>query len=135
MIGVRVAQPDAANRQGRHALQPKAQALGQLPALPETALRQFASNASIADMATLTIRNLPDDVYDRLRLRAAENRRSMEAEARDLVATGLARSTPSTEAAVRRMHAMIAKLPKKNRENLSVDKFLAERRAMGDEEE
>ena len=33
-------------------------------------------------MATLTIRNLPDDVRDRLRVRAAQNGRSMEAEAR-----------------------------------------------------
>jgi plasmid stability protein len=34
-------------------------------------------------MATLTIRNLPDDVRDRLRIRAARNGRSMEAEARE----------------------------------------------------
>ena len=33
-------------------------------------------------MATLTIRNLPDEVRDHLRVRAAENGRSMEAEAR-----------------------------------------------------
>ncbi len=33
-------------------------------------------------MATLTIRNLPDEVRDALRIRAARNRRSMEAEAR-----------------------------------------------------
>jgi len=36
-------------------------------------------------MATLTIRNLPDEVRDRLRVRAAENGRSMEAEARDVI--------------------------------------------------
>ena len=33
-------------------------------------------------MATLTIRNLPDEVRDRLRVAAAKNGRSMEAEAR-----------------------------------------------------
>jgi plasmid stability protein len=33
-------------------------------------------------MATLTIRNLPDDVHQGLRARAAANGRSMEAEAR-----------------------------------------------------
>jgi plasmid stability protein len=33
-------------------------------------------------MATLNIRNLPDDVHHRLRMRAAEHGRSMEAEAR-----------------------------------------------------
>ena len=33
-------------------------------------------------MPTLTIRNLPEEVRDALRIRAARNRRSMEAEAR-----------------------------------------------------
>lgn len=36
-------------------------------------------------MATLTIRNLPDTVRDRLRVRAAEHGRSMEAEAREVL--------------------------------------------------
>jgi plasmid stability protein len=36
-------------------------------------------------MAILNIRKLPDDVHARLRLRAAHNRRSMEAEARDIL--------------------------------------------------
>jgi len=36
-------------------------------------------------MATLTVRNLPDDVHDALRRRAAEHRRSVEAEVRDLL--------------------------------------------------
>ena len=36
-------------------------------------------------MATLTIRNLPDDVRDRLRVQAARNGRSMEAEARAIL--------------------------------------------------
>ncbi len=36
-------------------------------------------------MAALTIRNLPDDVRDRLRLRAARSGRSMEAEVRDIL--------------------------------------------------
>ncbi len=34
-------------------------------------------------MATITIRNLPDEVRDKLRVRAAQNGRSMEAEARE----------------------------------------------------
>ena len=37
-------------------------------------------------MATLNIRNLPDEVHRRLRLRAAEHGRSMEAEARAILA-------------------------------------------------
>lgn len=36
-------------------------------------------------MASITIRNLKDDVKKRLRLRAAENGRSMEEEARDIL--------------------------------------------------
>ena len=37
-------------------------------------------------MATLTIRNLPEEIRDRLRCAAAENRRSMEEEARQALA-------------------------------------------------
>ena len=40
-------------------------------------------------MATLTIRNLPDHVKDRLRIRAAHNGRSMEAEARMILEESL----------------------------------------------
>lgn len=40
-------------------------------------------------MATLTIRNLPDAVRDKLRLRAAAHGRSMEAEARALLEAGV----------------------------------------------
>ncbi|KXP02625.1 Arc family DNA-binding protein [Tsukamurella tyrosinosolvens] len=40
-------------------------------------------------MATLTIRNLPDHVRDRLRIRAAHNGRSMEAEARMILEESL----------------------------------------------
>jgi plasmid stability protein len=36
--------------------------------------------------ATLTIRNLDDDVKQKLRLRAASHQRSMEAEAREILA-------------------------------------------------
>jgi plasmid stability protein len=36
-------------------------------------------------MATLNIRNLPDEVHGRLRVRAAEHGRSMEAEARSIL--------------------------------------------------
>ena len=48
-------------------------------------------------MSTLTIRNLDEDVKARLRVRAAENGRSMEAEVRailrDSLATGAAIAT------------------------------------------
>ena len=42
-------------------------------------------------MATLTVRSLPDEVYADLKELAARNDRSMEAEARDIVALGVAR--------------------------------------------
>ena len=41
-------------------------------------------------MATLTIRGLDDDIRDRLRLRAATHGRSMEAEARSIIAEAVA---------------------------------------------
>jgi plasmid stability protein len=40
-------------------------------------------------MATLTVRNLDDDLKTRLRVRAAQNGRSMEAEAREIVRASL----------------------------------------------
>lgn len=45
-------------------------------------------------MATLTIRDLDDEVKARLRIRAAENGRSMEAEARELLAAALSGRRP-----------------------------------------
>ena len=38
-------------------------------------------NASIGPMATLTIKNLPDALYERLKAKAAEHRRSLNSEA------------------------------------------------------
>ena len=43
-------------------------------------------------MAAITIRKLPPDVKQRLRMRAAANGRSMEAEARDILVTAIERS-------------------------------------------
>ncbi len=56
---------------------------------------------------TLTIRNLDEGVKQRLRLRAASHQRSMEAEAREILATSLAETAPvpidkETEIAQRR---------------------------------
>jgi plasmid stability protein len=46
-------------------------------------------------MATLTIRNLPDDVRDRLRVRAAKAGVSMEAEVRSILARASAEVSPA----------------------------------------
>ena len=42
-------------------------------------------------MATLTIRNLPDEVRELLRVQAARHSRSMEAEARELITVAVTR--------------------------------------------
>ena len=46
-------------------------------------------------MASLTIRDLDPEVKSRLRIRAAENGRSMEAEARTLLAAALTSGRPA----------------------------------------
>lgn len=88
-------------------------------------------------MATLTIRNLPDEVRDKLRVRAAQNGRSMEAEARDVLANSLEEQKASTTKAdiagrIRRAQELVGPyLPK---EGSIVDEFLKERRRMWGEE-
>ncbi len=44
-------------------------------------------------MASMTIRNIPDEVHQQLKLRAARNDRSTEAEARHIIAQSIAEST------------------------------------------
>lgn len=52
-------------------------------------------------MATMTIRNLDDEVKARLRVRAAQHGRSMEEEARNILRTALSsESQPATGAAL-----------------------------------
>jgi len=90
-------------------------------------------------MATLTIRNLPQEVYDRLRIRAAENRRSMEAEARAVLADATTaaqtqRNILTPEEALRNLEEMMKHVKPKHGDSL-VDEFLAERRAMWGEDE
>lgn len=46
-------------------------------------------------MASLTIRNLDDDVRDRLRVRAAQHGRSMEAEVRAILTESLDSGAPT----------------------------------------
>jgi plasmid stability protein len=56
------------------------------------ALLSFA--ATETSMATLTVRNLDDAVVRRLRIRAAENGRSAEAEHREILRSVLAEGEP-----------------------------------------
>lgn len=83
-------------------------------------------------MATLTIRNLPDEVRDALRTRAAERGRSMEAEARELLARAVAGRTSTVELSPRqrmenaqaRVREMFGGEPPRG----LVDEFITERR-------
>jgi len=83
-------------------------------------------------MATLTIRNLPEATHKALRLRAAENGRSMEEEVRRILAEHAPQNfeyrnpkTPEEIAvAVKRLQNRFAHL----RGTYSVDQFIAEKR-------
>jgi len=61
-------------------------------------------------MATLTIRNLPDEVRDRIRREAAEHGRSMEEEARQALALRY-RPRPSPREVSKMLDALNAKVP------------------------
>jgi plasmid stability protein len=80
-------------------------------------------------MATLTIPDLPDEVHEALRARAARNGRSPEAEVRLLIAEAVAeRAAPADDvrARVKRLQDMVARHVPPG--SYSVDRFLAERR-------
>lgn len=90
-------------------------------------------------MPTLTIRNLPQEVYDRLRARAAENRRSMEAEARAVLSEAVEaarkeRNAVTAAEALRNLQEIMKNVKPKRGDSL-VDEFLAERRQMWGEDE
>lgn len=62
-------------------------------------------------MATLTIRDLDDAIRDKLRVRAAENGRSMEAEVREILATVVGKPGPHTDYGLgERIHALFAEI-------------------------
>jgi antitoxin FitA len=87
-------------------------------------------------MAVLTIRNLPDEVRTRLRVRASRNGRSMEAEARAIIAGAVNASTPEDlTGTVSNLQDWIAQSSKKLKSKPkattrpdAVDAFLRDRR-------
>ena len=88
-------------------------------------------------MATITIRNLPDEVRDKLRVAAAKNGRSMEAEARTVLTERFTSQgqKPSLETIRERVRAAQAALaPHLPKGRSLVDEFLAERKKMWGEE-
>ncbi len=77
-------------------------------------------------MATLTIRNLPDIVRDKLRVRASKVGRSMEAEARDILARSV---LPIRDAgSVDELQSIVQSLYAKTSPNLLVQELIRERR-------
>ena len=60
-------------------------------------------------MASITVRNLDDDVKRRLRVRAAENGRSMEEEARDILRRAVGGASPPKDLG-QAIHARFAEL-------------------------
>jgi plasmid stability protein len=81
-------------------------------------------------MATLNIRNLPDEVHHRLRVRAAEHGRSMEAEARAILTEACASQMSAEDTATRvaELQAFIERLYGGQKPKNVVDEFIAERR-------
>lgn len=61
-------------------------------------------------MASITIRNLDEDLKQRLRVRAAEHGRSMEKEAREILRSALAQTPMTGEEFVRRIRARFEKV-------------------------
>ncbi len=77
-------------------------------------------------MKTLSIRSIPDEVHAKLRVRAARNGRSMEAEARAL----LENSVQGGEADkwIGEIQALAKRMSSKRKPNSMVDQLLEERR-------
>ena len=61
-------------------------------------------------MADMVLRNLRDDLKEALRARAARNKRSMNAELREIVAEALTRPPASDRAELKRLAAQIRAL-------------------------
>ncbi|MGH9493499.1 MAG: FitA-like ribbon-helix-helix domain-containing protein [Candidatus Sulfotelmatobacter sp.] len=68
------------------------------------------SNASIDCMASITIRQLPESTTRRLRVRAAQNGRSMEQEARELLEKALSQRDADKENLGEQIHRRFARL-------------------------
>lgn len=78
-------------------------------------------------MAILNIRNLDPEVHKSLRLRAASNGRSMEAEAREILAQACARRPPKAEV-VAEIQEAIDRLLGDRKPKSATDDLIRERR-------
>ena len=61
-------------------------------------------------MASITVRNLDEGLKRRLRIRAAQNGKSMEQEVRDILRAALNEESPSGKEFIDRIRAMFAEL-------------------------
>jgi plasmid stability protein len=77
-------------------------------------------------MAVLTIRNVPEEVRARLRLRAAKAGRSVEAEARAILAAASSRDEEGTPASA--LQEWVDRLYGKRKPRRVVDNLIANRR-------
>lgn len=96
-------------------------------------LTALLSNVHSHAIATITVRNLPDDVRDKLRVRAARKGRSTEAEVRSVLTETVAEESTSPRPTVRervwRLQAAFA--PYRSATGSVVDELIAERRVEG----
>lgn len=84
-------------------------------------------------MAVLNIRNLPEEIHHRLRIRAARNGRSMEAEARTILADSIMAEDQAADA-ILRVRQVMDTLYGDRKPQQVVDGFLADRRRESGEE-
>jgi plasmid stability protein len=94
-----------------------------------------ASNAYNASMATITVRGLPEEIHTALRVRAARNGRSMEAEVREILAAATKEAEPR-RTTVAELQAWVAERTRHLPPGYSaVDALIAERRSEFEREE
>lgn len=72
-------------------------------------------------MADIVLRNLEDDLKEKLRLRAARNQRSMNAELREIVSAALAQPRRSSRADLKKLAADIRALSRGRQQTPSED--------------
>ena len=72
-------------------------------------------------MADILLRNLEDNLKEKLRRRAARNQRSMNAELREIVSTALARPRPTSPVDLKQLAADIRALSTGRRQTPSED--------------
>lgn len=79
-------------------------------------------------MATLTIRNVPDDLYERLKALAKRNRRSLNQEAIQRLALSTTDVREATDDKNQRLASFRASLPKLTHSSEDIDRWKREGR-------